>query len=342
MKNTKYFIGLDVHKEKTSYCVRDRPGNIVVENETATLYTELAEQLKPWLASSQIGLEASTSYYTLYQNFLKHGYNIRVANTIQLRQLIAKNDKLDAKRLSEMLRLGTFPCSYIPDEKIQHLRNLVQVRHTLMEEKTRCNNRIQAFLDKNSVVMPMHTAFSKKWCEALVQHMGTGQVSVELRYAYDHYVYLEKKQEQADQETIGYVKKYWNQEYWLIQSITGFGPVLSCYVIANVLPIKRFPSDRELRRYAGVVPVFKDSAGHKSRGRIPKESSRKQLRWALIQAASAVAKTKTRLGMYYQKKVKQKKNKALAKLAVASSLSNILYQVLTTRKPYNPSTGLNE
>ena len=137
----KYFIGLDVHKEKTTYAVRDRLGSILLEGEAATRYSELYERLKPYLKSSVIGLEASTSYYTLYQNFLKNNYCAKVANTIQLRQLIAKNDKLDARRLSEMLRLGTFPTAYIPNEKIQHLRSLVQVRHSLMEEKTRCNNR---------------------------------------------------------------------------------------------------------------------------------------------------------------------------------------------------------
>ena len=125
MKNKKYYIGLDVHKEKTTYVVKDRLGNILLEGEVATLYSELYERLKPFLKSSVIGLEACTSYYTLYQNFLKNNYSIKVANTIQLRQLIAKNDRLDAKRLAEMLRLGTFPCSYIPDEKIQRMRSLV-------------------------------------------------------------------------------------------------------------------------------------------------------------------------------------------------------------------------
>jgi len=110
MKNIKYYIGLDVHKEHTTYVVRDKIGNILLENETATLYSELYPRLKPYLATSLIGLEASTCYYTLYQTFLKNSYNIKVANTIQLRQLITKNDKLDAKRLSEILRLGTFPC----------------------------------------------------------------------------------------------------------------------------------------------------------------------------------------------------------------------------------------
>jgi transposase len=334
MKNKKYYIGLDVHKEKTTYVVKDRLGNILLDGEVATLYSELYERLKPFLKSSVIGLEACTSYYTLYQNFLKNNYNIKVANTIQLRQLIAKNDKLDAKRLAEMLRLGTFPCSYIPDKKIQRMRSLIQVRHSLMEEKVRCNARIQAFLDRNGVVMPPHKAFSKKWRQKLMQYMGSERVSMELRHEYDHFVFLEKKTEQLDQELQGYAHKCWNEEYQIIQSITGFGPVIACYIIAHVLPISRFQSNRKLRRYAGVVPTCKESGNKISRGRIPKTSSRKLLRWSLIQAANSIGKTDTKLGQYYRMKKKQKKNAGIAKVAVASSLIDILYKVLTAKKPY--------
>jgi transposase len=337
MKYTKYFIGLDVHKERTSYCVRDKVGNILTEAEAATLYSELEPRLKPYLAASMIGLEASTSYYTLYQKFLKKGYHIKVANTIQLRQLIAKNDKLDAQRLSEMLRLGTLPCSYIPEERIQHLRNMIQMRHALMQEKVRCNNRIQTFLDRNGVIMPPVKAFSKKWKYALMQHLGSGNVSTELRYEYDHYMYLEKTNEQADQEIIGYTKTYWNQQYDLLRSITGFGILLPCYIIAFVHPVERFLSNRKLRRYAGVVPVSKESGEYTSHGRIPKSSSKALLRWALVQAANTIGKTNTQLGRYYRRKKNQKKKSGIAKIAVASTLVDILYKVLTTKKPYIPT-----
>jgi transposase len=334
MKNTKYFIGLDVHKEKTSYCVRDKLGNILLENETATLYSELEPQLKPYLKTTKIGLEASTSYYTLYHMFLTHGYDISVANTIQLRQLTAKNDRLDARRLSEMLRLGAFPCSYIPDEKIQHLRSLVQVRHALMEEKVRCNVRIQAFLDKNGVMMPPQEAFSKHWRHTLMEYLCMGTVSGELQYEYDHFLFLEKKQGQVEREMKHYTRMNWKKEYTLIQSVTGFGPILACYVIAHICPIERFPSNRKLRRYAGVIPVTKQSGETLSKGHIPKGSSRKQLRWALVQAANTAGKTDTPLGRYYRKKKKQKKIAAIAKIAVASSMIDIIYKVLTTKQPY--------
>jgi hypothetical protein len=203
-----------------------------------------------------------------------------------------------------------------------------------MQEKVRCNNRVQAFLDRNGVMMPMCKAFSKKWKHALMQHLGSGSISTELRYEYDHYVYLEKTNEQADQEIIGYTTTYWNQEYQLLRSITGFGVLLPCYIIAFVHPIERFLSNRKLRRYAGVIPVTKESGDTRSKGRIPKTSSKALLRWALVQAANTIGKTNTRLGRYYRRKKNQKKNTGIAKIAVASTLVDIIYKVLTTKKPY--------
>jgi len=233
-----------------------------------------------------------------------------------------------------MLRLGTFPCSYIPDDKIQRMRSLGQVRHSLMEEKVSCNARIQAFLDKNGVVMPSYKAFRKRWRYALMQCMGYGAVRMELRHEYDHFVFLEKKMEQLDQELQGYACKNWTKEYHNIQSITGIGPVIACYAIAHILPIERFSSYRKLRRYVGVVLTSKESSNKSSRGRISKTLSRKLLRWALIQFANTIRKTDMNLGRYYRMKKKQKKNAGIAKVAVASSLVDILYKVLTTKKPY--------
>ncbi len=332
---TKYYVGLDVHKESTTYAVRDRLGNILAEGTTATLYSDIQPALVSYLESAQIGLEASTSYYTLYKELLKNHYSVKVANTVQMRQLIAKNDTLDARRLAEMLRLGSFPTAYIPDDKIQYMRSLVNLRHSMMEEKTRCNLRIQAFVDRCGLVMPQQEPFGVQWRRALMQYVGTGKAGTDIRYEYDHYQYLEQKAKQIDEEMKGYAMKYWPQEYGLLQSITGIGPIISCYIIANVLPISRFPSKRSLRRYIGVVPADFKSGGKSTPGKIPKTSSRGILRWGLVQASNAIAKTKTKtkLGRRYNLKKKQK-NAGKAKIAVAASLSDIIYEVLTKKKEY--------
>ncbi len=90
MKNTKYFIGLNVHKEHNANVIRNKSGNILIKGETATLYKELypTNQKIP----NQSNYRNRSLYQLLHpiQNFLKQGYNIKVVNTLQLRQLIKK------------------------------------------------------------------------------------------------------------------------------------------------------------------------------------------------------------------------------------------------------------
>jgi transposase len=334
MKNSIwYFIGLDVHKKSTYYAVRDRHGVIVKEGEVSSIYSELFRRLEPYLFSSKIGLEATTTYYPLYQGFKQAGYDIHVGNTIHMRQVLGKNDKLDAARLAEMLRLESFPESYVPPQEIQKLRTLVRLRHSLMEERNKSNIRLQAFLSKAGLRMRANP-FTKNWAAQLTDCINTGKAGPEIKHEYDHYQYLANKVQDLNREMIETARKNYAKELELIKSIKGFGEVLSCYIAAEVLPIERFKSEKKLRRYAGVTPVFKESGGKTSRGHIPKGSSRPLLRWALVQAASTTANTKTKLGSYYHKKKKQKKSSKLAKIAVASTLTNIIYKVLTTQKPY--------
>ena len=68
----RFFIGLDVHKESTTYAVRNRKGELIFEGACATQYCDLQQQLEPYISFGEIGLEASTSYYALYQEFLRN------------------------------------------------------------------------------------------------------------------------------------------------------------------------------------------------------------------------------------------------------------------------------
>ena len=334
MKNTVwYFIGLDIHKKSTYFAVRDRHGAIVKEGEAPSVYSELFRRLEPYLFSSRIGLEATTIYYPLYQGFKQAGYDIHVGNTIHMRQVLGKNDKLDAARLAEMLRLESFPESYVPPQEIQKLRTLVRLRHSLMEERNKSNVRLQAFLSKEGLRLRANP-FTKRWLAELKECINSERAGPEIRHELEHHQYLAKKVQELNQEMIQQTRKNYEKELELIKSIKGFGEVLSCYIAAEVLPIERFKSEKKLRRYAGVAPMFKESGGKSSRGHIPRGSSRPLLRWALVQAASTTATTKTKLGSYYQQKKKQKKSSKLAKIAVASNLTNIIYKVLTTQKPY--------
>lgn len=332
-KKPMFFIGLDVHESMTWYAVRAHTGELLLSGECATRPEDLFKVLGPYLVGCRIGLESTTSYYHVYWAFKKRGYDIVVANTIRIRSLVATNDRIDAERLSDMLRLGSFPTSYVPDEKLAHLRTLVNLRQNFVEESNRFANQVHSGLSKFGIKIYARTAFSKEWREQLQMFMAKRPETIEIRYAYEHYLVIESKIAAIEAEMIAYCKVHWGKEVEILDSIPGVGEVIACGIVSEVCPISRFANKKKLRRYAGIIPCTQESGGKVYGGRLPKTSSRSHLRLILTQASWAAVKGKNNLAKYFAKKKKNRpKNRAI--IAVASSLCDIVYNVLTSKEAY--------
>ena len=165
MIETKYFIGLDVHVKCTQYAVRSWQGDLVLEGKCSTTYSDVKAVLEPYYCSCMVGMEACTAFYPLREGFLQDQVQVKIANVLRIRQLIIKNDVVDARRLSDMLRLNTFPESFIPPKEIQVVRDLVGVRHSFLEEVGRVKNRIWATLTRHGIRIPKRSLFTKKGVE---------------------------------------------------------------------------------------------------------------------------------------------------------------------------------
>lgn len=116
-------------------------------------------------------------------------------------------------------------------------------------------------------------------------------------------------------------------------SLPGVGPVVALTLLAEIGDISRFKSHRQLASYAGLVPSLHSSAGKDHLSRISKQGS-VWMRWALVEAAQSVAGSKkTRLSMYFRKKI-VKLGYRKATVATAHRLLQFVYYILRDQRPY--------
>lgn len=327
-KKVKYYIGLDVHKKFTQYVVRDSDGNIQLDGRCASIGKDLHDILEPYLFSCIMGLETNVEIYPIYEYFKGKSYDIRAGNTIQLRTLIGKNDHLDAKRLSDMLRLNTFPIAFIPEDKIKELRSIVKTRHNNLKEVHRLKYQILALTRKYGLRMPPGESFSKRWKNVLESYIVLNQGNIALKHMYDTYKFVNTQLEQITNQMSIFAKTHFPKEYEAIIAHKGIGDTIAPYLVSEILPITRFRSEKSLRRYAGVIPVSNETGDKIYSTHLPKTSSRALLRYAFIEAADCMSKHDDTIKAYFKKKNKQKKlyNKTL--LYVASSVSDKIYKTL--------------
>src|SRR6202161_2978996 len=125
MDNRKY-IGMDVHQASISIAVVDAVGKLLMECVIETKATTIVEFIYGLRGSLWVTFEEGTSAAWLYDLLKPHVTKVIVCDPRKNALLKAgnKNDRLDARKLSDLLRAGLLTPVYHGESRIRTLREL--------------------------------------------------------------------------------------------------------------------------------------------------------------------------------------------------------------------------
>jgi transposase len=140
-----YYIGLDVHKRKISYCVKDSSGAIHAEGSIPAIRFDLDRWMKtlpqPWSAA----MEATMFTGWIYDHLKPHAAALKVAHPLMLRAIAAakkKNDRIDASKICDCLRCDFLPECYMASTAIRERRRTLRYRNLLVRQMVQMKNKI--------------------------------------------------------------------------------------------------------------------------------------------------------------------------------------------------------
>src|ERR1700685_3392246 len=149
-----YYIGLDVHKRKISYCVKDGSGRIHAEGSISATRLELDHWMRslpqPWSAA----MEATIFTGWIYDYLLPHAAVLKVAHPLMLRAIAAakkKNDRIDAGKIADCLRCDFLPECHMASTEIRDRRRTLRYRHLLVRQMVQLKNRVSGLLLETGV-----------------------------------------------------------------------------------------------------------------------------------------------------------------------------------------------
>ena len=334
MNTSTIFCGLDIHRNgMTHAALIDQTGKLVHSNKILdrTLLNFLGHY-----HPTKVAMEASTAMAPVYRELTRHGYDVVVSHTMKTR-LIAesriKTDRVDARALAELLRLDALPASYMPDEDISSLREMVRRRAYLVRERTKLRVKIRDCLVYNGIrrtIDPdseesngLFTIDGVKWLQSL--NLEPVNMYLRLIEALDREIDVlssELKEKASDDEDVR-----------LLTTIPGIGYYSALLIKSEIGEIDRFPNGEKLCSYAGLVPSVRSSGDYARYGSITKQGS-KWLRWIMVEAAvSHATKNDTSISRFYHS-LAQRKGKQIAAVATARKLLLCCYSVLKNRRPY--------
>jgi len=143
--NIKY-IGMDVHKESISVAVMNAAGKIVMECVIETKASMILQCIDGLRGDLHVTFEEGTSAAWLYDLLKPHVTELIVCDPRKNASMRedSQNDKIDARRLAELLRIDHLHPVYHGEHGLRTLKELVRSYLTVTKDLARVKTRVKA------------------------------------------------------------------------------------------------------------------------------------------------------------------------------------------------------
>lgn len=333
---TVYYAGLDIHKKTISYCVKAQSGEIVREGSIASRRSELEHWQRSMPAPWRAAMEATLFTGWIYDQLKAGGAQVTVADPSMLKAISAskkKNDRVDARKIADLLRCDLLHESYMAPPEIRELRRILRFRNLLVRQTVQMKNRIAGFLMETGSEYDSRRLHGRKYFEQLL-----AQLEGETPDSVIHLLKLSRGAVDAlshmDRQLIrGLLKQpQLSDRVELLTSIGGIGNIAALSWALETGEPGRFHTRGQAISYCGLCSAQISSAGREYRGPISKQCNH-HLQWVLVEAAKVAPRWNPALAAVHARAL-QRGNRNRATLEVARKLVAYLLAVDRSRKPY--------
>jgi transposase len=268
-----------------------------------------------------VSMENTGRYnWNLYQALESFNFKVFVLNPLHLKKSLGlirgKNDKIDARRIcdftdkNEQDLILWKPCS----ETIKKIKVLfsernskIKLKSSLLKQRVLYSQLEEMNIDSKLIKM------NKKEVKLLEDHIAFLEAEIEKLIESDEDLSCKKKN---------------------IQSIPGVGKVVSWIIIAKTEGFTKIDNPRKMACYAGVVPFgYQSGTSLKYKPKVSYYAD-KSLKSILHMAAMRAVRLENDLKEYYERKIKEGKNKMAILNAVRNKIIHRIFALAKNGKSY--------
>jgi len=250
MDSAKY-IGLDVHKESISIAVLNAAGKIVMECVIETKAITILQFLRGLHGNLHVTFEEGTSAAWLYDLIQPHVTQIVVCDPRRNALLNAgsKSDRIDARKLAELLRGGQLKPVYHGEHGVRTLKELVRSYLTISKDLARVMTRVKALYRSWAIPCTGKQVYAPRHRAEWLAKISEPGVHRRAEFYYQQLDGLRSLRQQVRRELICESQK---QPAWkLLCQIPSIGPIRAAVLIGILQTPHRFRTKRQLWTFSG-------------------------------------------------------------------------------------------
>jgi transposase len=287
------YIGMDAHSSSCTFCVVDDKGRELDHTTLATNGNMIKSYLRSIGGTKKLTFEECELSRWLFGIIKPEVDELIVCNPVSNREYKkAKTDKLDARKLSKLLR-GDFLTPVFHDcSEQERFRNLMSSYQDIIDEGVRLKNRYKSLFRKNGQKARGEKLYAD---ESLLNDLPKTADRFIGDQMFRLLAGLEKSRQEYVVEIVRYNKRFKETRY--LKSIPGIGDIQAAKIVSQVVDPRRFANKYKFYSYCGLVRHPRESGGN-SYG-TTKIWGNRILKCVYKMAGHAVLKGTSELRLYY-------------------------------------------
>ena len=263
LKDRKY-IGMDVHKESISIAVRNSAGKIVMECVIETKASMILQFINGLRGDLHVTFEEGTSAAWLYDLLKPHVTKLVVCDPRKNASMREgnQNDKIDARRLAELLRLDHLSPVYHGEHGLRRLKELVRSYLTITKDLGRVMTRVKAIYRSWGIACTGKQVYAPRHRGEWLGKISEPGVRRRAEFYYQQLDALRSLRREVRRELLEESKKH--QAWKQLCQIPSIGPIRAAVLLGVLQTPHRFRTKRQLWTYSGFGIETQSSADHRS------------------------------------------------------------------------------
>ena len=261
MTSTKY-IGMDVHKESISIAVRNDAGKIVMECVIETKASTILQFIDGLRGEVHVTFEEGTWAAWLYDLLKPHVTKLLVCDPRRnaLLQEGNQNDRVDARKLAELLHNNQLRSVYHGDHGLRTLKELVRSYLTITQDLSRVMTRVKAIYRSWAIACTGKQVYAPRHRAEWLAKISEPGVRRRAEFYYQQLDALRCLRQEVRRDLLAESKKHpaWKR----LCGIPSIGPIRAAELLGILQTPHRFRTKRQLWTYSGVGIETSSSADH--------------------------------------------------------------------------------
>jgi transposase len=259
--NIKY-VGMDVHKQSISIAVRNAAGKIVMECVIETKANTILQFFDGLRGDVQVTFEEGTWAAWLHDLLKPHVGKLVVCDPRRnaLLQDGNQNDRVDARKLSDLLYMNKLKSVYHGDHGLRTLKELVRTYLTITRDQGRVMTRVKAIYRSWAIPCSGKQVYSSRHRTEWLGKINEPGVRQRADFYYQQLDALRSLRQGVRRELLAESKK--DKAWKRLCEIPSIGPIRAGVLLGILQTPHRFRTKRQLWTYSGLGIEVHSSADH--------------------------------------------------------------------------------